>query len=88
MESWPDRAIIHRNFRDRAVKLGMETTPEHPSQWAAIETIARQLGVSGETLHKWVRRAEIDRPAGGDDDRTPGGDQATAPGERPAAPVE
>lgn len=48
-----------QEFRDRAVNLVVEATPEHPSQWAAIETIARQLGVSGETLRRWVHRAEI-----------------------------
>jgi transposase len=48
-----------QEFRDRAVNLVIDATPEHTSQWAAIETIGRQLGVSGETLRKWVRRAEV-----------------------------
>ena len=52
-------SVYPQEFRDRAVNLVIEATPEHTSQWAAIETIGRQLGVSGETLRKWVRRAEV-----------------------------
>jgi transposase-like protein len=33
---------------------------EHPSQWAAICSIAAKIGCSGETLRKWVRREERD----------------------------
>ncbi len=55
-----DRPSVYaQEFRDRAVNLVVQATPEHPSESAAIETIARQLGVSGETLRKWVRRAEV-----------------------------
>ena len=31
---------------------------EHPSQWAAIRSIAEKIGCSGETLRNWVRQAE------------------------------
>jgi transposase-like protein len=33
---------------------------EHPSQWAAIEAIAQNLGCTSETLRRWVRQAERD----------------------------
>jgi transposase len=33
---------------------------EHSSQWAAITSIAMKVGVSSETLRKWVRTAEVD----------------------------
>jgi transposase-like protein len=39
---------------------------EHPSQWAAINSIAAKLGCSSETLWRWLRQAERDaehRPA-------------------------
>ena len=33
---------------------------EYPSQWKAIESIAKKLNVNHETLRLWVRRAETD----------------------------
>ena len=33
---------------------------DYPSQWKAIESIAKKLSVNHETLRLWVRRAETD----------------------------
>jgi transposase len=33
---------------------------EYPTQWKAIESIAKKLSVNHETLRQWVRRAETD----------------------------
>ncbi len=49
-----------QELRERAVRMVFEHQDEHPSQWAAICSIAHKFGVSSETLRKWVRRAEID----------------------------
>jgi transposase-like protein len=38
-----------------------EHGPEHPSQWAAIASIASKLGCTAETLRRWVRQGERDR---------------------------
>ena len=47
-------------MRERAVRMVFEHQDEYDSQWAAISSIATKLGMTPETLRKWVRRAEID----------------------------
>jgi transposase len=49
-----------QKLRERAVRPVFEHQDEHPSQWAAICSIAHKFGVSSETLREWVRRAETD----------------------------
>ena len=46
--------------RQRAVRMVMEHTPDHGSQWAAIRSISQKIGCTAETLRKWVRRVERD----------------------------
>lgn len=46
--------------RERAVRMFFDHRPEYPSEWAAMTAIAGMLGMTPETLRKWVRRAEID----------------------------
>jgi transposase len=49
-----------RELRERAVRLVFDSEANYSSQWAAITSIGRQLGVNHETLRKWVRQAEQD----------------------------
>jgi transposase-like protein len=46
--------------RERAVRMVREHGPEHPSQWAAITSIASKIGCTAQTLCNWVRQAERD----------------------------
>ena len=46
--------------RERAVRMVFEHQREYESQWAAITSIASRLGMTNETLRKWVRQAEVD----------------------------
>jgi transposase len=39
-------------LRERAMRLVREHRDEHPSEWAAIESIAKKLGMTPETLRK------------------------------------
>ena len=38
----------------------LEHQSDHPSQWAAISSIAGKFGCTAETLRKWVRQTERD----------------------------
>ncbi len=49
-----------KEVRERAIRMVFEHTEEHSSQWATIQSIAGKIGMSPETLRKWVRPAERD----------------------------
>jgi transposase-like protein len=46
--------------RQRAVVLVGEARSAHPSQWAAITSVAGKIGCTPQTLHTWVRQHERD----------------------------
>ena len=46
--------------RARAVRMVLDHQADHPSQWAAMVSIAMKIGCTAETLRKWVRRSERD----------------------------
>jgi transposase len=46
--------------KERAVRMVFEHQDEYSSQWQAISSIATKLGMTPESLRKWVRRTEID----------------------------
>ena len=54
------QARYPQEMRERAVRMVFEHQDEYGSQWAAITSVATKLGMTPETLRKWVRRAEID----------------------------
>ncbi len=49
-----------RDFRDRAVRLVVESRQNFDTEWAAIQSVAPRMGVSAEALRRWTRQAEID----------------------------
>ena len=48
------------NMKARAVRLVVDHREDYASEWQAITTVAGRLGMSAETLRKWLRQAEID----------------------------
>lgn len=47
-------------MKERGIRLVVEQSGAHTSQWAAIQSVAGKLGCTPETLRTWVRQAERD----------------------------
>jgi transposase len=48
------------NTKTRAIRLVREHAGDYETEWAAMKAISARLGMSAETLRKWVRQAEVD----------------------------
>jgi transposase len=46
--------------RAKAVRLVTEHCSDYASEWDAITTVAGRLGMTPETLRRWVRQAAVD----------------------------
>ena len=47
----------------KAIRLVCEHTGDYPTEYAAIKAVAGRLGMSAESLRKWIRQAQIDEGA-------------------------
>jgi transposase len=50
-------------LKAKAVRLYQEHVADYPSEWAAMKAISGRLGMTAETLRKWVRQSEVDAGA-------------------------
>lgn len=48
-----------KEVRERAVRMVREHQPDHPSEWATIQSVSAKLGYTPQTLHTWVRTMRI-----------------------------
>lgn len=46
--------------RNRAVRMVSDHASAHPSRWAAVTSTAVKIGCTPQTLHDWVKKAEVD----------------------------
>ncbi len=47
-------------LKAKAVRPVREHREEYETEWAAIRAVSSRLGMTAETLRKWVRQAEVD----------------------------
>jgi transposase len=46
--------------KQRAVRLVAEHESEYPNRFSAMTAVAKQVGVSQESVRRWVAQAEVD----------------------------
>lgn len=56
----PNRGKYDEDVRAKAIRLVREHAGDYPTEWAAITAVSSRLGMSSETLRKWIRQAEVD----------------------------
>jgi transposase len=47
-------------IKAKAIRLVRDHAGDYPTEWAAITAVSGRLGMSSETLRKWIRQAEVD----------------------------
>jgi transposase len=54
------RGRFDKETRAKAVRLVVEHRGDYESEYAAIKAVSARLGMTAETLRKWVRQSEVD----------------------------
>ena len=54
-------AKYNQDPKAKAIRLVREHAADYDSEYAAISAVGGRLGMSAETLRKWIRQAEVDQ---------------------------
>jgi transposase len=54
------RVKYDKDTKAKAVRLVRDHAADYESEWAAISAVAGRMGMSAETLRKWIRQADVD----------------------------
>ena len=46
--------------RARAVRMILDHQGDYPSRWSAVVSLSEKIGCVPQTLHEWVKKAEVD----------------------------
>jgi transposase len=61
---WEEDGVMSRKYspevREKAVRLVREHRGDYATEWEAITTVSKRLGMNAETLRRWVRQAGVD----------------------------
>ncbi|MCA1821584.1 MAG: IS3 family transposase, partial [Pseudonocardia sp.] len=49
-----------REIRVKAVRLVRDHVGDYATEWAAIKAVSGRLGMSAETLRKWLRQSDVE----------------------------
>lgn len=49
-----------REIRVKAVRLVRDHVGDYATEWAAIKAVSSRLGMSAETLRKWLRQSDVE----------------------------
>jgi transposase len=49
-----------REIRAKAVRLVRDHVGDYATEWAAIKAVSGRLGMSAETLRKWLRQSDVE----------------------------
>lgn len=53
-----------REIRAKAVRLVRDHVGDYATEWAAIKAVSGRVGMSAETLRKWLRQSEVEAGQG------------------------
>lgn len=60
LRGWSEAKPAPDELRERSVRIGPDSEPEHSTRWEAICSVAEKRRPMAETMRQWIFRAETD----------------------------